>query len=248
MEDEPVDRKIRELVKNYRTTEAAEKIVAGMKIALLVGVAAAGKDSIKQELLKTGYYARIVTTIPRAPREGEVDGVNYYFIDEKTVRENLVQEKYFEAKLVHGRVYGTTTAELERIAKEDKIALGDVDVQGVEEFHAILEDNLRAIFIIPPDFRTWQERWQKRGDTIDQGEMKRRMLSAQAELSFALRSSYYRFVVNDDLMRAARVADDLIRKEKRHSYKDDFARLIAEKLHDDMVAYLSGQPRSSMQN
>jgi guanylate kinase len=242
MEETTESREIMELVEDYRAPEPAEKLVAKMKVALIVGVASAGKDSIIRELLKTDKYARIITTIPRAPREGEINGVNYYFINDEKVRENLLAKKYFEAKIVHGRVYGTTTAELSRIAAQKKIALGDVDVQGVEEYHKVCK-KLVAIFVIPPDFATWMERWKLRGDTLDQDEVERRMLSAEAELDFAIKSKYYRFVVNDDLLRAAKVADEIIRRGKKFSYKDDFARIIAEKLHDDIVAFVGGQPR-----
>ena len=231
-----------EIIENYRAPIGTKKLVKQMKIALIVGVAAAGKDSILRELAKTNHYARIITTIPRAPRPGEVNGVNHYFIDDEQVKENLEQRKYFEAKLVHGRVYGTTIAELERISRMKKIALGDVDVQGVEEYHAVLGEKLKAIFVIPPDFATWQERWRKRGDIDNKAEFHRRMLSAEAELDFALRANYYRFVVNDDLVRAAKVTDEIIRG-KAKSYKDDFARIMAEKLHDDIVAFIGGRPR-----
>lgn len=230
-----------ELVRNYSTPQEAKELVEKMQIALIVGIAAAGKDSFLKILLQSGRYARIITTVPREPRPGEVDGVNYYFIDDEKARQNLLEQKYFETKMVHGRVYGTTTAELERIAAQDKIALGDVDVQGVDEYHRYAK-KLTAIFIIPPDFATWLKRWQMRGDTGDKEEVKRRMISAEEELDFALKANYYYFVVNDDLEESARIADELIQKGAEFSYDDQSARQMAEKLHDDIVAYVGGEP------
>lgn len=227
-----------EIARDYSTPENAKKIVSKMNVALIAGIAAAGKDSIIRKLLADERYARIITTIPRAPRSGEINGVNYYFINDEIVRENLINEKYFEAKVVHGRVYGTTIAELQRISQENKVALSDVDVQGVDEYHKILGNNLRAIFIIPPDFSTWQERWKNRGDMLDSDEVNRRMLSAKTELDFALKADYYHFIVNDDLARAVEIAANLIEKNADFDYEDNSARFVAKKLRDDISAEL----------
>ena len=216
--------------------KSAEDLVANMRIALLVGIASAGKDSILRKLMESDDYARIITTIPRAPRPNEINGVDYYFINDEIVRQNLLDHKYFETKMVHGRVYGTTTAELERIAGQQKIALGDVEVQGVDEYHTVAGDNLTAIFVIPPDYETWQERWLARGE-MTPDEKLRRTNSAVMELDHALKANYYRFLINDNLDRAAKVADELIHG-RAANYKDDFARIIAHKLHDDIVKTL----------
>lgn len=233
---------LREKVDSYEAPEDAKKIVEKMRIALIVGIAAAGKDSIIREILKdTENFSRIITTIPRAPRPGEIQDVSYHFIDNEKVRENLESKKYFEAKLVHGRVYGTTTDELSRITEEKKIALGDVDVQGVEEYHRVAR-NLVSIFIIPPSFEIWQKRWSGRDDSKSSEEKRNRMISAEAELDFALRSNYYRFVINDDLKEAAEISRKLIADKKfAKKYSDDEAKKAAKKLHDDIERELGGE-------
>lgn len=230
-------------VKNYRTPDDAKSLVASMQIALIAGVAAAGKDSILHGLLADQkHFARIITTVPRAPRPGETEGISYYFIDEARVRRNLAERKYFETKLVHGRVYGTTTAELSRIAEQQKIAIGDVDVQGVEEYHRVLGAKLHAIFVIPPSFQIWQTRWANRGDATNADEKKRRVASAEAELDFALRADYYHFIVNDDLAQTISVAKQLILDPIfAKNYDDKHARQIAQTLHDDIKNELGGQ-------
>ena len=230
-------------VKNYQTPERAKNLVASMQIALIAGVAASGKDSILHGLLADQkHFARIITTVPRAPRPGETDGVSYYFIDEEQVCHNLVEHKYFETKLVHGRVYGTTIAELSRIADQQKIAIGDVDVQGVEEYHRVLGAKLHAIFVIPPSFQTWQARWTKRDGVIDASEKERRIVSAEAELNFALRADYYHFVINDDLDQTIITTQKLILDPIfAKDYDDKCARQIARGLHGDIKNELGGQ-------
>ena len=235
MEEILESREIVDLVKNYCTTTFAKKLVAEMKFALLVGIAAAGKDSVLKILLGDADFAKIVTTITRPPRIGEINGVNYHFITDEIAKENLLARKYFEAKIVHGRVYGTTINELAKISRTKKIALADVDVQGVAEYQKFAK-NLVAVFLIPPDFATWQTRWQKRG-AISRDEKLRRTESAVRELTDALGKNYYRFVINDDLPRAARVCDEIFHGQQK-TYKDDFARTIAEKLRDDIAKSL----------
>lgn len=224
------------LTDEYEAPENAKKLVSKMKIALIVGIAAAGKDSILRELLTdTRHFSRIVTTISRKPRPNEIPDVSYHFIEDNLVRENLKQHKYFEAKIVHGRIYGTTTSELVRIHDSKKIAIGDIDVQGVEEYYRILDKKLKTIFIIPPDFTTWQKRWAGRSDSNNDEEKHRRMVSAEAELDFALRSNYYQFVINNDLNKAAEIVRNLILDRNfAKNYDDTRAKKIARKLHDDI--------------
>lgn len=225
------------VVNNYTAPNSAKRLIASMCVALVVGIVAAGKDSVMQILLKNSEYARIVTTVTRPPRLGEIQDVSYHFIDNQTATQNLLQHKYFEAKLVHGRVYGTTIAELEKIAAQHKIALADVDVQGVDEYHAADQAQLVAVFLIPPDFTIWQERWLARGVT-DANEKRVRMQSAVHELEHALSVTYYKFVVNDDLTRAAQLVNDIFHHQ---DYDDDAARVTAQKLHDDIVDSLGNR-------
>ncbi|MCL1876885.1 hypothetical protein FWF74_02540 [Candidatus Saccharibacteria bacterium] len=223
------------LVENYRAPREAVEVVKNMKIALIIGITGAGKNAVQDKLVEfSDDYAEIVTTIPRLPRPHERNGVNYYFINDDQVRENLLNHKYFEAKIVHERVYGTTTAELERIAAQHKIALADVDVQGVDEYHAANSDNLTAIFLIPPDYQTWRERLFGRVK-FDDDEIARRMRSAIMEIQHALNRNYYHFVINDDLDETAKLADKIIHGEFL-DYNDTAARGVARELLDEIIS------------
>lgn len=223
------------LVKNYRAPESAKNLVKNMRIALLIGIVAAGKDSILQILLQNKDFARIVTTISRAPRPTEIEGKNYYFIDDQQVQKNLLEKKYFEAKIVHGKIYGTTITELEKISRENKIALADVDVQGVAEFHAA-NPKIPAIFIVPPNFSTWLARWKNRDQNISRDNFLTRLISAKNELDFALSSDYFQFVINDDLAGAAQEVEKIIRGEQIENQYS--AKKLAQNLRTDIVKML----------
>ncbi len=221
------------LIINYQPTAEAINLLQNMRVALLVGITGAGKDAIKNGLLQTGHYQKIITTIPRPMRPHEQNGVDYYFINDETALNNLREHKYFEAKLVHDRVYGTTTAELERINNSGKIAIGDVDVQGVDEY-VKATNNLTAIFIVPPSYETWHQRLVGRGDESPQ-ETARRTKSAIMELNHALARHYYKFVINDDLGEAIQSIDQIIRGENP-TYDDRPARTVAQDLLEYIVA------------
>lgn len=222
------------LVENYRAPRVAIDVVKKMKIMLLAGITGAGKNSIGIKLLESGDYVNIVTTIPRAPRPQEQNGVDYYFINNEQVKENLLNHEYFEAKIVHGRVYGTTTAELERIATQSKIALADINVEGVDEYYAIAGDNLTAIFLIPSDYETWYERLFTRMKFSDE-EFARRIQSAIMEIKHALNRDYYHFVINDDLDETVKLVDKIIHN-KAAGYNDSAARTVAKNLLDEIIA------------
>ncbi|MDR0955905.1 MAG: hypothetical protein LBM73_02120 [Candidatus Nomurabacteria bacterium] len=224
-----IDQNIERLVKNYRAPAAAVDVVKKMRLALLAGITGAGKDAIKHKLLALGGYQNIVTTITRPPRPGEIDGVSYHFITQTQAIENLKSQKYFEAKIVHERVYGTTTAELEKVAASKNIALADIDVQGVAEYHSVGAGRLVVVFIVPPDFATWKARLEGRGDTLG-AEENRRMFSAVHELEFSLKEHYFHFVINDDLDRVVGEVDRLCKGEQRSGNEEARARKIAADL------------------
>ncbi len=116
---------------------------------------------------------------------------------------------YVEAKWYGGNIYGTSAVEIRRAHDEAKIAITDIEVQGIAEYMSISPD-VRAIFILPPSYEVWQQRLKNRYDEgIYPEDMKRRMQTAKQELHEALQRNYYRFVVNDDLDQAVEAVDTI---------------------------------------
>ena len=72
----------------------------------------------------------------------------------------LQNNEFIEAKFVHGTVYGTSVAELKLAHDQNRVAITDIDVQGVEEYERLAPDSI-AIFIVPPNSQTWIERLKK---------------------------------------------------------------------------------------
>ena len=225
---------LEKLITTYRPPKAAIELIKNTKIALLVGISGAGKDTIKRALLESSDFNEIISHTTRAPRQNEgvleQDGVNYHFIDEMTAHDMLENGEFVEAKFVHGTVYGTSIQEVEQ-AGRSAIALTDVDVQGVTEYKAV-SDRVVAVFIIPPSYKEWIRRLKHRYATEEEflAEWPKRKASAIQELQRALEVPYYHCVVNDDLERAVHVTAEIARRPDVFTRKDDEARLAARDL------------------
>ena len=104
----------------------------------------AGKDTTKQRLLQDPEFADIVSYTTRPPRQNagvmETPGVDYHFIDEAMAVKMLENHEFIEAKFVHGTVYGTGAKEIQAIAEAGKIAVTDIDAQGVSEYKKLSGD------------------------------------------------------------------------------------------------------------
>lgn len=223
------------LIANYQPDDQAVDLVKNTKIVLLVGISGAGKDTIKRRLLEDDNFRDIVSYTTRSPRRNlgifEQNGVDYHFIDNETAIEMLKNRQFIEAKFVHGTVYGTGVREIQAIQDEGKIAITDVDVQGVAEYKD-LSQNVVAIFLLPPNYDEWRRRLSERYVTAAEfeAEWPKRFDSAVKELTSALEVPYYHFVINQDLAEAARIVKEIALKPDVYNRKDDEARLAARDL------------------
>lgn len=223
------------LLTDYQPSDQAVALVRKAKIALLVGISGAGKDTIKKELLKISDYRDIVSHTTRAPRTNngiaEVPDVDYHFINDESAKKMVINHDFIEAKSVHGTVYGTSVDELQKACDGQKIAITDIDVQGVSEYKD-MSSAVIAIFILPPSYSKWRERFAQRYDSAElfEAEWHKRRNSAVSELTHALEVPYYHFIINDDLSRAVTVADEIAHRPDVFYRKDDEARLRARDL------------------
>lgn len=225
---------IESLIEKYRTPKEAVQVVKNTKIALIVGITGAGKDTIKKGILTRPGFGEIISHTTRTPRENsgvmEKNGVDYHFITLETAKQMLEREDFIEAKLVHGTVYGTATDDV-LAAGHEGVAITDLDVQGVAEYREI-SDEVVAIFVIPPSYDEWLKRLKRRYATEEEfmREWPKRRESAISELRHALEVPYYHCVINDDIDRAVEVAAEIAQRDDVFTRKDDEARIVARDL------------------
>ncbi len=226
----------------YEPDDSAKKLIKETRILLLVGPTGAGKDSLKDKLLKTGEFHHIVSHTTRKPRINhgviEQDGREYHFIDKAQAEKMLDNHELIEAKMYSGNLYGTSVAEIQAAHDEGKIAMTDIEVQGVAEYK-VLDPGVMAVFLLPPDFKTWQERLQRRyGDVVDAEDSRLRLQTALAELSQLLKTDYYVAVINDDMGTTFNHIKT-VTSSKTHTTPDEpKARATAQQLAKDIQAHL----------
>lgn len=226
----------------YKPSKETAKLVRETPVLVLVGPTGAGKDSLKAKLLKTSRFHHIVSHTTRPPRinhgETEQNGREYHFIDKTTAEKMLDEGGFIEAKIYSGNLYGTSVAEIQAAHNEGRIAMTDIEVQGVAEYKKI-DPNVMAVFLLPPDFKTWQERLKRRyGDVVDAEDHHRRLQTALDELEQLLTTNYYVPVINDDLDKAYSEVESVIESSGHHATHEANARAVAEQLAKDIKAYL----------
>lgn len=232
-----MNQKVSDLISSYKMPDEAVKLIKETKIVLLVGTAGAGKNTVLAGLLKKPDYQFIVSHTTRPPRKNrgqlEKNGVNYHFINFDRAETMLENGEFIEAKNVHGKVYGTSIKAIEDIKNAGKTATTDLDIQGVEEYKAV-SPSVVAVFLLPPDFETWQKRLASRyGEEDDENDLKQRMKTAETELQEALDKDYFEFVINDDLDRTVRAVDEIAHGELS-AEKNEQSRTLAWELLDKL--------------
>lgn len=222
--------KFKEILKNYQMSAESIQILESTDFVMLSAISSSGRNTIIRELLKTDDFYFIVSDTTRKKRlnDGvmERNGVEYWFRSEDEMLDDLEQGKYIEAAVIHNQqVSGVSIRELSIANRNNKIAISDIDVQGV---HTIMQHSSRAIpiFVLPPDYDEWMRRWQTRG-TMTAQERANRTESARQELSKALSEDYYHFLINDDLSEAAKGIGQ-IAKGKVSAKHDVRGRKVAE--------------------
>ncbi len=150
------------------------------------------------QVLKQFPLSYSVSHTTRKPRNGEIHGQDYFFIEEEEFQKRITRDQWVEWAKVHGNFYGTSKEFIaEKLLEGDSILL-DIDVQGAKQImNAGL--GLVSIFILPPSIEILQQRLENRGTDSD-AVILQRMENAQGEID--QQSAYDHVVVNDDITRA----------------------------------------------
>jgi guanylate kinase len=228
---------------NYQPSEEVVDLVRKTPIVFVVGFTGAGKDALQNVLLTTGKYHRIVSHTTRSPRVNqgvmEQEGVEYHFIDMDTAESMIDEGAFVEVKTYSDNVYGTSAQELKDARQENKILLGDIEVQGISEYKAI-DPSVKAVFVLPPSFDVWQKRLHNRtGKSMEPDEYKRRMETAIMELEQLLTTVHFVCIINDDLQTAAGEIDQITSTGHENVVNDQLARTVAEKFYTDIQKKLA---------
>ncbi len=171
-----------------------------------------GKSTVCRKLLKqmdNAVFSISYTT--RAPRSGEVDGREYYFISEEQFREMIGRGEFIEWAEVHGNLYGTGKKATLELLESGKDVLFDIDIQGARSIRKVFPQECLSIFLVPPTWETLVKRLTSRG-TETKEVIERRLQTARRELPAAREFDY--IVVNDILDQTVEVLKQIIKIQK----------------------------------
>jgi guanylate kinase len=189
-------------------------VTARPMLVVVSAPSGAGKTSLCEWLVTAvPSLAHSVSHTTRAPRPHEVDGRDYHFVDEPTFRAMAARGEFAEWAVVHGHLYGTSRAALERYLANGMDVILDIDTQGAAELRRCYPDAV-SIFIVPPSWAMLEERLRLRHSDAE-AEIRQRLLRAREEV--AQYAEYQYVVVNDIFTRAAEELRTILLAERRRS-------------------------------
>ncbi|MBR4633030.1 MAG: guanylate kinase [Elusimicrobia bacterium] len=180
-------------------------------IIIVSAPSGAGKTSICDALIKEDKnIVYSVSTTTRQPREGEKNGVEYYFVDDKKFKEMVKKNVFVEWAKVHNHFYGTSKKVLEQTINKGKDILLDIDVQGAVKIKKQYKNAL-MIFITTPTLKILKQRLIKRNkDSME--VIKTRIENAKKELTYMPKYDY--LILNDKLDESIENAKSVICAER----------------------------------
>jgi len=168
------------------------------KLILFCGPSGSGKTTIVHHLLKSFLQLSFsISATTRTKRANEVHGVDYYFLSAEEFKQKISNNEFVEWEEVYADVfYGTLKSEVERIWKENKTVIFDVDVVGGLHIKKIFGKNLLAVFVRPPSVEELHTRIKNRGSETEES-FRLRVAKAEFELSYA--DKFDHIIINDTL-------------------------------------------------
>ncbi|MCI6647061.1 MAG: guanylate kinase [Oscillospiraceae bacterium] len=185
------------------------------KLLVLSGPSGAGKSTVVSKLMeRRGDVCFSVSATTRAPRPGEQDGVNYFFVTRERFEEMVRTGELLEHAEYVGNCYGTPRAYVEQRLEAGYNVILDIEVQGARQVMEAAPEAV-LVFLIPPTLAELERRLRARGTESDE-VIRGRLERAKEEC----RSDFYRYIViNDDADTAAKELDAIITAEQC-SYND----------------------------
>ncbi|MCM1363890.1 MAG: guanylate kinase [Faecalibacterium sp.] len=167
------------------------------QLIVISGPSGCGKDTIIAKLLeKMGDDAFLsISMTTREMREGEVDGVHYYFVSTEQFEDNIKRGRMLEYAKYGSNYYGTPAEPIERLLAEGKIVFLNIEVQGGSSVRKLMPQ-AKQIFIMPPSIEELRRRLCKRGTETEEA-IEKRMSIAEKEIEKAC--DYDFVVINDEL-------------------------------------------------
>jgi guanylate kinase len=169
-----------------------------------------GKGTVLSEILKDDSFYYSVSATTREPRDGEIDGVHYSFLEKSDFEKLISENGMLEYAEYCDNYYGTPKKEVEEKLNEGKNVILEIEVQGAMQVKKIRPDGV-FIFIAPPSVKELERRLRKRGTETEE-IIQKRVAEAEGEINQAVNYDY--IVVNAALEDAVDDFKTIIKAEK----------------------------------
>ena len=177
------------------------------KLYVISGSSGVGKGTvIKGFLDRNPEFMLSVSCTTRSPREGEIDGVNYFFLTQEEFQSCIYEDKFLEWAEFAGNRYGTKKKYIQKCLDEGKNIILEIDTKGALQVKSKMPEAV-LIFIAPPSFETLENRLRGR-HTEDEETIQKRLHEVREELKRAENFDYQ--VINDDLDKAINELENII--------------------------------------
>ena len=180
-------------------------------LIVISGPSGAGKGTICKALVERDKNLFVsVSATTRAPRKGEIDGVNYHFLTKEDFFDKVNKGEFLEHAEVYGNHYGTLKSNIEELLEAGKNVILEIDIQGALSVKENTKEGI-FIFILPPSMEELKNRIVNRGSETKESLLKR-FQSAYQEINYISRYNYA--VVNDVVEQAVERVENIIFAEE----------------------------------
>ena len=184
------------------------------KLFVVSGSSGVGKGTVLKEFLKRNPdFMLSISCTTRKPREGEVDGVNYFFITKDEFKKAVQSDKFLEWTEFAGNFYGTKKKFINQCLEEGKNIILEIDTQGALKVKQQMPEAI-LIFICPPSLEALENRLRGR-HTEDEETIQKRLMEVQEEIKRAESFDYK--IVNDNLDNAVLELEKILSGEQENA-------------------------------
>ena len=198
-------------------------------LLVVSGPSGAGKGTICKALLNKNDQIKLsVSATTRKPRNGEVDGVNYFFIEKDKFTTMIENGEFLEYAQIYDNFYGTPKAAIMECLEKGQDVILEIEMQGARQIKDVCPDGV-FIFVLPPSLEELKNRIVGRG-TETAEEIEKRFSCAFDEINRIVDYDY--FIVNDDVEKSVKQVESIILSEKNKviRYKDSIITKFKEEL------------------